>query len=300
MATTTVMTSKPVILVMEGLSGSGQCVTSAGGIPRRCSPTGLDAAFEILDKRDFDGLLLTGGGDVNPHLYNRKPHAKVYGVSDERDYTEMYALEVARDMGIPVLGICRGSQIMTVEAGGDLRQHIGGHYGSHPVLVDQGSALLRATGGIQRPIVRSLHHQEVRHVAPGWKISGYAPDGTAEAVETDDGRCLGVQFHPEMDQGQQYARNIFRWLIEESAARAGMPTPALPAPPKASKQKRKTAAARKATGPRRLPASITWFCPFEGIRFDRQEDQQDHLRWIHGVTVDDETGKIVTNGHTMR
>ncbi len=289
---TTTTTQKPVIVVLEGLSGASSCIRGAGGIARNVSLRSQESVYAALEDRDFDGILLTGGGDVNPARYGKKPHKKVYGVDDNRDWSEMYALEVAREMGVPVLGICRGSQIMTVEAGGDLRQHIGGHYGSHPVIVKPGSVLAEATCGNLRPIVRSLHHQEVLHVAPGWQISGTAPDGTVEAVESLDRRCLGVQFHPEMHQSEAYARNIMRWLVDAASKRAGIPTPPKPSPlPPVTRKRTKS---RKATaGQQRLPldVSVTYFCPFDGIRFDERQDQIDHLIFVHSIEPD-ETGRI--------
>jgi len=280
-------TPLPTILILEGLSGAGARVRAAGGDVLSVSPLVREAVYARLRKRDFDGLLLTGGGDVNPRRYGKKPHAKVYGVNDTRDDTEIAALEVARDMSIPVLGICRGAQIMAVESGGTLRQHIGGHYGMHPCNVVPGTTLARATGGEMRPLVRSLHHQEVLHTAPGWRVSGVAPDGTCEAVETDDGRCLGVQFHPEMQGSEAFARAIFRWLVVEAGERAGiaMPRFAPRAPvvalPSSKGARRKAARARVNPG---AAVQLSFFCTMCGVRFDERQDQIDHMIVLHNIT----------------
>jgi len=268
---------RPRILVLEGLSGSGLRVTTAGGDPIRGDTYDLDDAFDTIFNETWEGMLLTGGGDVNPAMYNRKPHANVYGVDENRDWIEVEALREARRLNRPVLGICRGAQIMSVESGGVLRQHIRGHYGNHPVVVKPGSLLHKAAGDL-RPTVKSLHHQEVKNLPKtGWQVSGVAPDGTVEAVETLDGRCLGVQFHPEMEPYKPASRGIFRWLVTESAKRAGLPTPDVPSAPRSGKHK---------------VSQISWYCPFDGIKFDDRDDQKDHLEIIHGASFD-ATGRIV-------
>lgn len=216
---------RPQILILEGLGGADDCVHGAGGKARVASPTYISSAFDAIEHEHWDGLLLTGGGDVDPREYGEKPHKHVYGVNEDRDLIELYALEIASERGLPVLGICRGAQIMAVGSGGALEQHIDGHRsGSHPVGAIKGSTLESAVDG-EKMLVVSLHHQEVKAVGDGWSKSGIALDGTCEAVESDDGRCLGVQFHPEMDSNEPYAQNLFRWLVEEASKRAGQKTP---------------------------------------------------------------------------
>lgn len=286
---------KPTILVLEGLSGSTSAVRRQGGDPVTVSPSDFDEIEITLDTLQIDGLLLSGGGDVNPRLYNRKPHKKVYGMSPDRDNAEMYAIMVARELDIPVLGICRGTQIQNVEAGGTLRQHIGGHYGTHPVIVTPGSTFAKAVGNRKIVHVTSLHHQEVGHLAKGWAFTGRAPDNTVEAIETEDGRCLGVQFHPEMDQKSPYARDIFRWLIMEAGERAGIDMsrntittqPQFPALYSGDEawQTSNTTTRTTVTTKGQSPVTYRWFCPYEGIRFDRFNDFADHMEMLHDELV---------------
>lgn len=242
--TTKASRRRPRVLVLEALSGSSRAVTRAGGIaigadPRNASKRTLD----LIESGQWDALLLTGGSDIDPRRYGaKKPHRAVYGVNEVRDEVEVYALEFARERNVPVLGICRGCQIINVEAGGTLVQHIGEKHRScwHPVDTKSGSTLRAAAGDRFR--VRSLHHQKVRKPAPGFAIVGRAHDGTAEAIESADGRCIGVQFHPEMDTGARYSQGIFRWLVIEAAKRAGLVAPSKPKPPKPRKQPKRAEA----------------------------------------------------------
>lgn len=227
--TTTNSTTRPQILVLEGLSDASQIVEAAGGWPIEVSPFSPEAADRALTEWDINGLLLTGGGDVDPRLYGEKPQKGVYGISQNRDLVEIVALEAARKHNWPVLGICRGAQMMAVEAGGRLRQDISGHRArQHPVVTKRASLAERLLDDDQGfgPKVRSLHHQEILDPGLGFFISGRSyDDRVAEVIESRDRRCVGVQFHPEMDEYEEYARNLFGWLMTESAKRAKLPPP---------------------------------------------------------------------------
>lgn len=161
---------------------------------------GLGETLERLST--CDGLVVTGGGDVNPKLYDTERHPQTQWPSPERDMRELVLLGAARDLGIPVLGICRGLQIITVEAGGALYQHVPDRvkHSNHdcsmmPVTTVRGSILNRTMG--DHPNVLHLHHQSLRRTPDGFQVSARHADGTVEAIESTDGRVVGVQFHPE-------------------------------------------------------------------------------------------------------
>jgi putative glutamine amidotransferase len=281
--------TRPRILVLEALSGSTSAVRDAGGYPLTASPTDAAAVRDALAGKlgRIDGLLLTGGGDVNPRLYRRRPHRKVYGVNEVRDAVEITALDYARKNELPVLGICRGNQIQNVFAGGTLRQHIGGHYGEHDVLVTPGSVFADAVVDRLDVYVQSLHHQEIGRVADSYRITGRAPDGTVEAIESKDGRCLGVQFHPEMHTEYAYARDIFRWLVESSAKHAGLPTPPDAVTPyQYSWSTPKPNVVDTAFNIKPVVA-YSW-CSFCSMRIDRRDDYRDHMFALHSVYVADD------------
>lgn len=222
-------TIRPKILVLEGLfSDTAEIVDDAGGDGYEVMPWDLADVDEKLAMAD--GIILTGGSDINPALYGEKPHSEVYGIDNVRDTVEWYALDYALNSGIPVLGICRGSQIMCAYRGGSLEQHIQMHRGgSHSVhAVNNAKTFKRAIAGRSMSVI-SLHHQCVRQPGKGMRIAAYAGDGTPEAIESHDGMWLGVQYHPEMaayQNGQAFA--IFQWLVRTAArnmgCRADVPT----------------------------------------------------------------------------
>jgi putative glutamine amidotransferase len=302
-------TITPRILVMEGCMGdTADLVNAAGGEAEEIFCWDDSALDDHMDAGNVHGLVLTGGSDIDPRLYGEKPHKEVYGVDSHRDRAEYWALDHAARLGIPVLGICRGSQIMCAYRGGSLRQHIEGHRGGeHMVAAAPGARTIRrAMGGAQMRVV-SLHHQCVRKAGRGMQIAAYALDGTPEAIESEDGLWLGVQFHPEITGWENgNAFSIFQWLVRSAAAHAGgradVPTfrvakrqratmrelarqaqakqwaswreedaKAHPSPPK---KRRK---AGELTAPK---ARHRYFCDFCGIEFDHAEDRNDHERYV--------------------
>lgn len=278
----------PRVLVLEGLSGSSRCVVRAGGEPIAVNPRNVEAVDDAL-ANGFDALLLTGGGDVDPRLYGEKPRREVYGVSETRDYTEWLALDRAAELGVPVLGICRGMQLMAVHNGGRLKQHVVGHRGIDHVVFTETSSKLRRT--LDAPVASfvSLHHQVVLRTGNGFRVAARAAGGSIEAVESRDGRCLGVQFHPEMDYSTNAAsRLIFRWLVREAASRAGLPAPRsrrLPAEQQRAPRRRSTQAtlpAPRRKRPTQKGVKVSWLCPHCALRFDDSEDREDHIFWVHG------------------
>jgi putative glutamine amidotransferase len=176
---------------------------------------------------ELDGLLLPGGWDVDPSLYGQEPDPKLGPVDRELDTTELRLFAQARDRGLPVMGICRGQQVINVAMGGSLRQHLDGHevrqFGrshlAHEIEVDPRSELGRAAGS-QRLRVNSLHHQAVGKVAPGLTQTAYGEDGTVEALESDDGLIVAVQCHPEeLTSDLPWARRLFEHFVERARSR---------------------------------------------------------------------------------
>jgi len=180
---------------------------------------------------DLDGLLLPGGWDVDPALYGQAPDPKLGPVDHELDRTELRLFAQARDRGLPVMGICRGQQVINVAMGGSLRQHLEGHevrqYGrshlAHEIEVDPRSELGRAAGA-ERLRVNSLHHQAVGELAPGLTQTARGEDGTVEALESDDGLIVAVQCHPEeLTSDLPWARRLFEAFVERARIRSGRP-----------------------------------------------------------------------------
>jgi putative glutamine amidotransferase len=175
----------------------------------------------------LDGLLLPGGWDVDPALYGEKPDENVGDIDPELDETEIRLFKEARGREIPVLGICRGQQVINVAMGGSLIQHLEGHevraFGrkhlAHAAAVDPASELGQAVGG--REIhVNSLHHQAVRSVASGLKQTATGDDGTIEGLESDDGLIVAVQCHPEELTGElPWAKKLFERFVARARGR---------------------------------------------------------------------------------
>ena len=169
-------------------------------------PAALGAALQACG-----GLVLTGGGDVDPRRYGAEPHETVIGVSEARDDLELTALGLAEARGLPVLAICRGLQVLNVSRSGSLVQDIpsmveGAHSHSvedprhgpaHDVRVEAGSRLADIIGPGPTP-VNSRHHQAIATLGAGLRVTARASDGVVEAVEVPGERfVLGVQWHPE-------------------------------------------------------------------------------------------------------
>lgn len=279
--------ARPVIVTM-GASATGKII-KAGGKARYVSMTDK-SAYEQVALSEVHGLLLLGGGDVNPNLYGAERDPKCYGIDDERDEAEWYALEEARTRGIPVLGICRGNQLMNVHAGGTLHQHIQRFEETHEfhqghdarVVAVKGSRLAKAWGKREQWAVH-IHHQAIKDLAPGYVASGFAHDGTIEAHEPVDGWELGVQFHPEMEADNHAHQRIFNRFVLAAARYAGLPDP-VPAPPKAPAIKDATSHGLGSPVSRFKGANaveLSWRCGQCQIRFDKRNDYQDHMEYLH-------------------
>lgn len=200
-------------------------VTAAGGIalllpPQPCSPAVAAAVVARLD-----GLIVSGGADVEPARYGREPHPATGAPRRERDEWELALLQAAGKAKVPYLGICRGAQVLNVLRGGTLHQHLpdlvgstryqpgAASFGTESVAVELGSAL----GGLLGPDVEAkvYHHQAIDVVGAGLRVTARSADGVIEAIEDPDaGFGLAVQWHPEEDA---HDRRVFVGLMEAAA-----------------------------------------------------------------------------------
>ncbi|MBB4685429.1 gamma-glutamyl-gamma-aminobutyrate hydrolase family protein [Amycolatopsis jiangsuensis] len=199
-----------------------ECVVAAGGIPVLLPP--VTAAYDELVAR-VDGLVLTGGADVDPGRYGQEPHPSTAS-RPERDVFEAGLFAAARAAGKPVLGVCRGMQVINVALGGTLAQHLPESLGStahQPARATFGTTSVALTPGSRAAAIfgtetkaRCYHHQAVDRLGVGLVASGRAADGTIEAAELSGGFVLGVQWHPEQDTDDV---RLFAALV--NAAREG-------------------------------------------------------------------------------
>jgi len=182
-----------------------RAVDQAGGRPVLIPPS-ADGIDETLDA--VDGLLFSGGSDLDPDLYDQEPHPATSGVVAERDRAELALLEAALARDMPVLAVCRGSQVLNIARGGDLVQHLPdvvgdekhkhtpGTFADHDVTLEPGTRLAALLG--ERAPVKSHHHQGIGRLGDGLQVAAYAEDGTVEAVEDPSHRfAFGVLWHPE-------------------------------------------------------------------------------------------------------
>jgi putative glutamine amidotransferase len=223
------------IHVMSTAEAYVQAVYKAGGLPVLI-PLGVsDGDLDALLAR-LDGLLFTGGGDIDPERYGGQPHPRVYDIDPDRDRMELYLVTRAAQEGIPFLGICRGFQVVNVAYGGSLYEDIlDQHPGAlkhdyfpgyprdqivHPVQIAPGSRLAEILGQTE-VAVNSLHHQGVRQVPVSLPLTALAPDGIPEAVELPGHPFgLAVQWHPEWLQAHAPMRGLFEAFV--GAAKNGL------------------------------------------------------------------------------
>jgi putative glutamine amidotransferase len=202
-------------------------VQREGAIALMLSPddTLADDPEQLLDM--LDGLILAGGSDVDPATYGAEPHPETKGTNAERDRFETALARAALERDMPVLGICRGMQMLNVACGGTLEQHLDdvqthrhtpGEFCDHEVELEPDSLAARAAGA-ERVAVKSHHHQGVDRVGDGIEVTGRNPgDGVVEAIELPDRRfALGVLWHPEEDTGSR----VIGALVEHARERAG-------------------------------------------------------------------------------
>lgn len=214
--------------------GYYQSVLRAGGTPMIIPPFEVGDASVLEDiLQPLDGIIFSGGGDPNPLLFGEEPIRELHSITPERDEQELLLVRLAYDRQIPMLGICKGIQIINAALGGTLYQDINTQapgtrikhsqdqdrrYPSHTITIEEGSILGRLFR-TDRIAVNSFHHQACREVAPCLRLSASAPDGIIEAIESNEHKSiLGVQWHPETYtlRSSNDMMPIFEWLVGES------------------------------------------------------------------------------------
>ena len=224
-----------IVRAMDGVERSGlnvgylRSVLNAGGVPLILSPV-LEPANAEAALEGCAGLVLTGGEDLDPSWYGEAPHPALGDVSAERDRFELALFAAARARELPVLGVCRGLQLINVALGGSLWQdlpserpadvehdpHSARHERTHEVRVSRGSRLAAALG-VESLLTNSFHHQAIKRLAAGLHASAHAPDGAIEGVESAENEpwLVAVQWHPEefWRELESPDQHLFRALI---------------------------------------------------------------------------------------
>jgi len=228
--------SRPVILVPFPKPDYVEALRKAGADVRTLD--GAQPADRALD--GVDGVLLTGGRDIDPARYDEERHPATADAEPGRDDFELAVAKRAIAEDVPLLAICRGMQVLNVAAGGSLVQDIPTEIGhmvphdirepkdgdAHPVRVKPGSKVSDALGPEinehGEALVNSRHHQAIAKVAPGFEVTAVAPDGLPEAVEQHDRRfCVGVQWHPENFHRSGRFQGLFDAFVKAAEQRAG-------------------------------------------------------------------------------
>lgn len=211
-------------------------VEQAGGVPVLLPPLSDPADLAVIHAR-LDGLLLSGGGDIDPSLYGEDRIPECGEIETARDVPELDIARWALDSGVPTLGVCRGMQLLNVLRGGTLYQDITTQHPSsprhdhidqprtwraHEIAINPASRLASILGA-PRQMVNSLHHQAVNRIGDGIEITGWSEDGIAEALEIPSHPfAIAVQYHPEeMVADDEPSRRLFAAFVQAAAARAG-------------------------------------------------------------------------------
>lgn len=205
-------------------------IIQAGGMPIPIPAMLAEEDFLDLYSR-LDGILFSGGGDVSLEYFNGSAHPRIGEADHGRDTTEIILMRTAVNDGKPVLGICRGAQVMNVALGGTLYTHIHDQLKSaldhdypgnlrrvlvHPVNVDETTHSAEIFGETLLN-VNSLHHQGLKEIAPSLRVAGYAPDGLVEVMEIPDHPyAVAVQWHPEWLTDQLSMQRLFKSFVDAS------------------------------------------------------------------------------------
>ena len=179
-------------------------VARAGHLPIVITRFGSDAQFDALVAK-LDVLVMTGGEDIAPEKYNESESPKLGKVNVKRDDFDFRLLAAARRRNLPVIGICRGCQLLNVAFGGTLYQDLPSefpvkdvqHRNTHHKITIESASRIAKIVGKKEVLVNSYHHQSVKDLAPGFRIVAKSPEGVVEAIECDTYPAIGVQFHPE-------------------------------------------------------------------------------------------------------
>ena len=206
--------------------GYYKSVVAAGGVPVVIPPV-ADKAVLVNTLSHIDALILSGGGDLNPLFVGEEPSPRLRGINQERDLPELMLTRLAYNRQIPILGICRGIQVLAAALGGKVAQDITINANvkhsqdadrselTHSVKVQQGSTLFNIYGQ-EKLLVNSFHHQAVKDPGDKFRVVAKSTDGIVEAMESNEYKSiLGVQWHPEcFEEGLP----LFRWLVDEAKA----------------------------------------------------------------------------------
>ncbi|MBV8887820.1 MAG: gamma-glutamyl-gamma-aminobutyrate hydrolase family protein [Chroococcidiopsidaceae cyanobacterium CP_BM_RX_35] len=201
-----------------------EAVRRVGGMPILLPPGEPEESALLLER--VDGLVFSGGGDIDPSIYNGEAHPTIYNTDVKRDRFELALSQLALSTDVPVLGICRGLEVLVVATGGNLVPHLPDEFGEavahrveqsvpseHAVQIAPGSRLAKMIGTTETTIV-SWHHQATRTVPLGWRIAAQAKDGVIEALEHKHHPwAIALQWHPELSLNDPRQQSIFRSFI---------------------------------------------------------------------------------------